>query len=159
MTHVRIGFGYDAHRFGGPGPVVLGGVHIEHPSGLVGTSDADAVAHAVGDAILGAASIGDLGTHFPSDDPQWVDADSLELLTTCVRKISDRGFEIANIDVTILAQNLRIAPHRELMRQKLADACRLQIGLVSVKATTTDGMGWIGADEGLAVHAVVAIQR
>jgi 2-C-methyl-D-erythritol 2,4-cyclodiphosphate synthase len=159
VTHVRVGFGYDAHRFGGPGPVVLCGVPIENATGLEGTSDADAAVHAVADAILGAAGLGDIGTYFPSDDPQWQGADSLEMANQCTLKINDRGFEIANIDVTIIAEGVRIAPHRELMRERLASACLVQIGLVSVKATTTDGLGWIGAEEGIAVHAVVALTR
>ena len=159
MTNVRIGFGYDAHRFGGQGPVILCGVAIEHPTGLEGTSDADPAAHAVADAILGAAAIGDIGTHFPSSDPQWHDADSLEIAGICAVKVNDRGFEIANIDLTIIAESVLIAPHRDEMREKLATACRVQVGFVSVKATTTDGLGWIGANEGIAVHAVVALSR
>jgi 2-C-methyl-D-erythritol 2,4-cyclodiphosphate synthase len=159
VTNVRIGFGYDAHRFGGQGPVTLCGVAIEHPTGLEGTSDADPAAHAVADAILGAAAIGDIGTHFPSSDPQWHDADSLEIAGICAVKVNDRGFEIANIDLTIIAESVLIAPHRDEMREKLAAACRVQVGSVSVKATTTDGLGWIGANEGIAVHAVVALSR
>ncbi|MGI9665917.1 MAG: 2-C-methyl-D-erythritol 2,4-cyclodiphosphate synthase [Acidimicrobiia bacterium] len=159
MTQIRVGFGYDAHRFGGPGPVVLCGVPIEHSTGLEGTSDADAAAHAVADALLGAAGIGDIGKYFPSDAPQWLDADSLDMATQCAVKVNDRGFEIANIDLTVIAQSVRISPHREQMRERLAAACRVEVGLVSVKATTTDGLGWIGADEGLAVHAVVALTR
>jgi 2-C-methyl-D-erythritol 2,4-cyclodiphosphate synthase len=159
VTNLRVGFGYDAHRFGGPGPVILAGVPIDYPTGLEGTSDADPAAHAVTDAILGAAAIGDIGTHFPSSDPKWHDADSLELVHICVMKVNDRGYEIANIDLTIIAESVRIAPHRDEMREKLAAACRVQVGSVSVKATTTDGLGWIGANEGIAVHAVVALSR
>lgn len=159
MTKIRIGFGYDAHRFGGQGPVILCGVAIGNPTGLEGTSDADPAAHAAIDAILGAAAIGDIGTHFPSADPQWHGADSMELASICAMKVNDRGFEIANIDVTIIAESVRIAPHRDEMREKLATACRVQIGFVSVKATSTDGLGWIGANEGIAAHAVVALSR
>jgi 2-C-methyl-D-erythritol 2,4-cyclodiphosphate synthase len=159
VTNVRIGFGYDAHRFGGQGPVILCGVAIEHPTGLEGTSDADPAAHALSDAILGAAAIGDIGMHFPSSDPQWHDADSLEIARICSVKVDDRGFEIANIDLTIIAESVLIAPHRDEMRENLAVACRVQVGFVSVKATTTDGLGWIGANEGIAVHAVVSLSR
>lgn len=155
----RIGLGYDAHRFGGAGPVVLAGVSIDHDRGIEATSDGDLVAHAVCDAILGAAAIGDIGMHFPSSDPQWHDVASLDLVSRCVAMAYDRGFELANADVTVIAQDVRIDPHREAMRARLAEALRVSIGQVSIKATTTDRLGWIGAGDGLAAMAVVAMQR
>lgn len=159
MTDNRIGVGYDAHRFGGPGPVVLGGVAIEHDRGLEGTSDADALAHAVCDAILGAAALGDIGMHFPSSDPMWHGVRSLDLASRCATLAYDRGFEIVNVDSTVVAQDVRIDPHREAMRTNLAEALRIATLQVSVKATTTDRLGWIGAGEGIACHAAVSLRR
>lgn len=159
MTDNRFGIGYDAHRFGGPGPVVLGGVAIEHPTGLEGTSDADVLTHAVCDAILGAAAVGDLGTHFPSSDPQWQGARSLDLASRSAGLAYDRGYEIVNVDATVIAQDLRIAPHRDAMVANLAQALRIAVMQVSVKATTTDGLGWVGAGEGIAAQAGVSLRR
>ncbi len=157
MTATRVGIGYDAHRFGGPGPVVLAGVSIEHDSGVVGTSDADVASHAVCDALLGAAALGDLGEFFPSDDPRWSDADSMGFVSACADKLSDAGFVIGNVDVTIIVQSVRITPHRHVMRANLAAALGVPVERVSVKATTTDRLGWIGANEGLAAQAVATI--
>jgi len=157
MSGPRIGFGYDAHRFGGEGPVILGGVSIEHDSGVIGTSDADVASHAVCDALLGAGSLGDLGEFFPSDDQQWSGADSMEFVSACGRMVIEAGFEIGNVDVTVIVQSIRVSPHRQAMRENIATALGLSIGDVSVKATTTDGLGWIGSDEGLAAHAVVLL--
>ena len=157
MSGPRIGFGYDAHRFGGEGPVMLGGVSIEHDSGVIGTSDADVASHAVCDALLGAGALGDLGEFFPSDDPRWSGADSMEFVSTCGRMVREAGFEIGNLDVTVIVQSIRVSPHRQAMRENLAAALGLRIGDVSVKATTTDGLGWIGSDGGLAAHAVVVL--
>jgi len=157
MSGPRIGFGYDAHRFGGEGPVILGGVSIEHGSGVIGTSDADVVSHAVCDALLGAGALGDLGEFFPSDDQRWSGADSMGFVSECGRMVREAGFEIGNLDVTVIVQSIRVSPHRQAMRENLATALGLSIGDVSVKATTTDGLGWIGSDEGLAAHAVVVL--
>lgn len=159
MADTRFGIGYDAHRFGGPGPVILCGVAIDNEVGLEGTSDADVATHAVCDAILGAAALGDIGMHFPSSDPAWDGARSLDLATRCATMAYDRGLEIANVDVTIVVQHLRIAPHRDDMRQQLAEALRVAFNQVSVKATTTDGLGWIGAGEGIAAYAGAALRR
>ena len=159
MREQLVGMGFDAHRFGGEGPVVLGGVRIDHETGLLGTSDADVAAHAIADAILGAAPIGDIGEHFPSSDPQWEGADSLAILRKCVAMIQDRGYGLINADVTIIAESVRVAPHREAMRTALASALLVPLQKVSVKATTTDGMGWIGRGEGIAAMAVVSIER
>lgn len=159
MSDARTGIGYDAHRFGGDGPVIIGGVEIEHTSGLVGTSDADVVAHAICDAMLGAAALGDMGTHFPSDDDRWAGADSMGLLAACAAMVRSSGFTIENCDVTVIAEDVRVAPHREAMRSRIAAACTLDVDRVSVKATTTDGLGWIGAGEGVAAQAVVTLAR
>ena len=159
MREQLVGFGFDAHRFGGAGPIVLGGVRIDHDTGLAGTSDADVAAHAIADAILGAAAIGDLGEHFPSSDPQWEGADSLSILRKCVAMVQDRGYSMVNVDVTIVAESVRISPHRDAMRNALANALVIPLQKVSVKATTTDGMGWTGRNEGIAAMAVVSIER
>ncbi len=157
MKGPRVGFGYDVHRFGGDGPVVLGGVEIDHPVGLVGTSDADVAVHAVCDAFLGAAALGDLGTLFPSDDERWQGANSLELLAQCIGRVRTAGFDPGNVDVTIVAEEVRVAPHREAMRTNLAVTLQIPLPSVSVKATTTDGLGSIGAGEGIAAHAVAVV--
>lgn len=159
MTDTRTGLGYDAHRFGGDGPVVLGGVSIDHTAGIIGTSDGDVAVHAVCDALLGAIAAGDLGTYFPSSDPQWTDADSLDLLRSCAARVSSAGYVIGSVDVTIIVESVRIAPHRDLMRRRLADAMGIEVDHVSVKATTTDGMGYIGADTGLAAQAIATVQN
>lgn len=159
MPSVRTGIGFDAHRFGGPGPVVLCGVSIDHATGVVATSDGDVASHAVCDALLGSAALADMGSHFPSDDPQWHNARSIDMVARCAGMVYDRGLEIAHIDVSIVAQDVRIAAHRDEMRQNLATAMRVSLAQVSVKATTTDGLGWIGAGEGLAAYAVATVER
>lgn len=159
MTETRTSFGYDAHRFGGEGPVILGGVTIEHAVGVIGTSDADVAAHAIGDALLGSVGAGDMGSHFPSSDPQWRGVDSLDLLSVCAEKVTEAGFAIGFVDVTIIVQNVRVAPHRAGMRTRLATAMGIAVGNVSVKASTTDGLGWIGSDAGLAAYAVATVHR
>ncbi|MCL1593118.1 MAG: 2-C-methyl-D-erythritol 2,4-cyclodiphosphate synthase [Actinomycetia bacterium] len=155
----RVGFGYDAHRFGGEGPVTVCGVEIEHHIGIIATSDGDVASHAVCDALLGAAALGDLGTHFPSTDSQWQGVRSLDLVSMCAQKVRSAGYDLAHIDVTIVVQSIRIGPHREDMRTNLASTLALPAISVSVKATTTDGLGWIGADEGMAAHAVATVYR
>ncbi|NNC92443.1 MAG: 2-C-methyl-D-erythritol 2,4-cyclodiphosphate synthase [Acidimicrobiia bacterium] len=150
---MRVSWGFDAHRLGGAPPVLLAGVMVDSARGVVATSDGDLVAHAVADAVLGAAGLGDLGTHFPSSDPQWAGADSMDLLRSVVSMCSD--IEVSFVDVTVIAQDVRVAPHREAIRESLATALRIDVGQVSVKATTTDGMGALGAGEGIAATAVV----
>jgi 2-C-methyl-D-erythritol 2,4-cyclodiphosphate synthase len=157
MNMPRIGSGYDAHRFGGTGPVVLAGVSIEHVTGVIGTSDADVAAHAVCDALLGAGALGDLGKFFPSDDPQWRGADSMAFVSACGEMVRGAGFEIGNVDVTVIVQSVRVSPYRQAMRENLSAALGIRVEDVSVKATTTDRLGWIGSDEGLAAHAVVVV--
>jgi 2-C-methyl-D-erythritol 2,4-cyclodiphosphate synthase len=148
---MRVGIGYDAHRFVPGGRLVLGGVELDHPEGLEGHSDADVVAHAIIDAVLGAAGIGDLGTHFPPDDERWRDADSLDLLRTVVGQLSGR---VVNVDATVICEAPKLAPHRTEMEQRLSDT----IGApASVKATTNEGMGAIGGGEGIACFAVALV--
>ncbi len=158
MTETRTGIGYDAHRMGGSGPVMLAGVAIESLVGVLATSDGDVAAHAVCDALLGAVAAGDLGTYFPSSDPQWFGVDSLDLLRSCTERVMDSGYSVTSIDVTIIVESIRVAPHRELMRERLANAVGIAVERVSVKATTTDGLGWIGSEDGLAAQAVVTVQ-
>lgn len=152
---MRVGWGFDAHRFGGDPPVLLAGVPVDLDRGLLGTSDADVVAHAVADALLGAAVLGDLGELFPSSDPRWVDADSMELLRTVVDLVLKEGRRVVHLDVTVIAESVRVSPAREAIRAALADALDVEVDEVSVKATTTDGLGFLGRDEGVAAMAVV----
>ena len=156
-SSVRTGFGFDAHRFSSGGPLLLVGIVVAEDRGLEGTSDADVAAHAVCDALLGAAAAGDIGMHFPSSDPRFVDADSMDLLGEVSRILGEGGWRIGNIDVTVVSESVRIAPHRERMRENLARTLRLDVDAVSVKATTTDRMGSIGSDEGIAATAVATL--
>jgi 2-C-methyl-D-erythritol 2,4-cyclodiphosphate synthase len=148
---VRVGVGYDAHRFESGPRLVLGGVEIPHDRGLAGHSDADVLLHAVIDAILGAAGEGDLGTLFPPDEEQWRDANSLDLLTVALGRVSGR---VVNVDATLICEQPRIGPHRAEMERNIAEASS---AVVSVKATTNEGMGWVGRGEGIACVAVVLL--
>lgn len=152
---MKVGWGFDTHRFGGDPPVLLAGVPADLTRGLLGTSDADVVAHAVADALLGVAALGDLGVFFPSSDPQWRDADSMELLGMVVARVYAEGLRVAHLDVTVVAESVRLAPVREAVRAALAEMLNIELDSVSVKATTTDGMGFLGRDEGVAAVAVV----
>ena len=154
---MRIGIGYDAHRLVPDRPLVLGGVQVEFDRGLAGHSDADVLVHAVCDALLGAAAAGDLGTRFPDGDPAWAGIDSLVLLARTVEIVKRRGFTIENIDATLLAEAPKIAPYRRAMVEAVAGAAGLSPDRVSVKATTTEGLGWIGRQEGLGAMAVVLL--
>jgi 2-C-methyl-D-erythritol 2,4-cyclodiphosphate synthase len=156
---MRIGHGYDSHRLVPGRKLILGGTEIPAEKGLAGHSDADAVAHAITDAILGAAALGDIGTHFPPSDPQWRDADSLALLRSVVRLLESENYQVVNVDVTIIAEQPRIQPHADSMRGRVAEALGISPRHVSIKAKTNEGMGWIGAAEGIAVHAVGLIDR
>jgi 2-C-methyl-D-erythritol 2,4-cyclodiphosphate synthase len=154
---MRVGTGYDSHRFEEGRPLVLGGVQIADHAGLAGHSDGDAVAHAVIDAILGAAAAGDVGTHFPPSDDTWKNADSMDLLGRAVHVLESANYQVVNVDVTVVCETPRIAPHVEAMRRRLGDVLRVGAGAVSVKGKTNEGMGWIGHGEGVAVHAVALI--
>ena len=147
-----VGIGYDSHRFADGRPLVIGGVRIEHPRGLAGHSDADVLTHAVIDALLGAAGMGDIGTLFPDDEERWRDADSIDLLRTTVGTLSGR---IVNIDATVICEEPRLSSHRAEMERILAEVTSAR---VSVKATSNEGMGWVGRGEGIACIAVASVQ-
>ena len=155
---LRVGTGYDSHRFDAACELVLGGVRIPDHAGLSGHSDGDAIAHAVIDAVLGAASAGDVGSHFPPSDPRWKGADSLELLTIAMHAVRGLGWRVVNVDVTVVCESPKIRPHAEEMCRRLGEAMGIAPEQVSVKGKTNEGMGWIGAGEGVAVHAVALIE-
>lgn len=154
---MRIGHGYDVHKLVENRKLILGGVEIEYEKGLLGHSDADVLLHAISDALLGAAALGDIGLLFPDSDPDFEGADSLVLLKTVCSYVRENGFEIVNIDATVLAQRPKLRPYIDEMRAKIADACSLDISAVSVKATTEEGLGFTGKGEGIAAHAVCLI--
>jgi 2-C-methyl-D-erythritol 4-phosphate cytidylyltransferase/2-C-methyl-D-erythritol 2,4-cyclodiphosphate synthase len=153
----RVGIGYDAHRFASGRRLILGGVEIAHDRGLEGHSDADVLLHAIGDAVLGAAALGDIGQHFPPSDDRFRDADSQVLLREAVRLARETGWAPGNVDATILAEAPRVAPHVPLMRERIAACLGLSPGAVSVKATTNEGMGSIGRGEGIAALAMATL--
>lgn len=155
---LRIGHGYDVHRLVEGRPLILGGVVIPWEKGLLGHSDADVLAHAVADSLLGAAALGDIGCLFPDNDPKYQGADSLKLLSEVVRVLREAGFVPANIDATVLAQAPKLKPHIPMMREKLAAACGLEVSEVSIKATTEEGLGFTGSGDGIAAHAVCLVQ-
>lgn len=154
----RIGTGYDVHRLVPGRPLLLGGVRIPHTLGLEGHSDADVLLHAVADALLGAAALGDLGGHFPPGDPRYAGADSSDLLREVAALLRGAGWQTVNVDSTIIAQAPRLAPHVPEMRANLAAILELPVGQTSVKATTTEGLGFVGAEEGIAAQAVALIE-
>ena len=156
---MRVGIGYDSHRFTPGRSLVLGGVRIPHELGLAGHSDADVAAHAVTDAILGAAALGDIGTHFQPDDERWRDADSIELLRAAVRILEERNYQVVNVDVTLVLEQPKLRPHVDAMRTRLADALQISPENVSVKGKTNELMGWVGRGEGLACMAVASLVR
>lgn len=155
---MRIGHGYDVHRLVEGRKLILGGVEIPFERGLLGHSDADVLTHAVMDALLGAAALGDIGKLFPDSDPAYEGADSLELLRRVAEILGENGYKIGNVDATVLAQRPKLAPHIALMRERLAAAMGVSPGQVSVKATTEEGLGFTGAGEGMAAHAVALIE-
>ena len=154
---MRFGLGYDSHAFGAKRPLVLGGIKIKHTSGLKGHSDGDAVAHAVMDALLGAAAMGDVGRLFPDTDPRWKGADSLQLLADVRRRVVAAGYSIVNVDVTVITEQPKLAPHADAMRARLATVLGVASGAVSVKAKTNEGLDDIGKGKGLQVFAVAAL--
>ena len=156
---MRIGLGYDSHRFDPERRCILGGVEVPDSPGLLGFSDGDAVAHAVTDAILGAAALGDIGTHFPPGDDRWRDADSMELLQAAVSLVHEAGYRVGNVDLTVICEKPRIGPVAERIRTSLAEALRVGSADVSVKGKTNERMGWEGREEGLAVQAVALLHR
>ena len=156
---MRAGVGFDSHRFDETRQLVLGGVFIPDAPGLKGHSDGDAVAHAVTDAVLGAAGLGDIGAMFPDTDPAHEDADSIQLLAAAVRRLAGRGFRVGNVDVTVIAERPRIGPHSTAMRERLAGALDVRPSRVSIKGKSNEGLGWIGRGEGLAAIAVATVGR
>jgi len=153
-----VGIGYDSHRFAAGRRLVLGGVEIEHPLGLAGHSDADVLTHAVIDALLGAAALGDIGAHFPDTDPRWEGADSIELLRAVATLLAAEGYAIGNVDATVVLERPKLLPHRPAMRARLAEALGVDERRVNVKATTGEGMGFVGRGEGAAAMAVAAVE-
>jgi 2-C-methyl-D-erythritol 2,4-cyclodiphosphate synthase len=154
---MRVGLGYDSHRFERDRPLVLGGVRIEGHAGLAGHSDGDAVAHAVIDALLGAVGAGSIGTHFPPSDARWKGADSMELLARALEVLERRNYQVVNVDVTVVCESPRIEPVAAAMRARLGEVLGVGSERVSVKGKSNEGMGWIGAGEGLLVHAVALV--
>lgn len=156
---MRIGHGYDVHRLTEGRRLILGGVDIPWERGLLGHSDADVLAHAVMDALLGAAGLGDIGKHFPDTDPAYAGADSMELLAHVAELLEERGWAVGNVDATVLAQRPKLAPHIPQMRENLARVMGVETGQVNVKATTEEGLGFTGSGEGMAAHAVALLER
>lgn len=155
---LRIGHGYDVHRLVEGRKLILGGVEVEHSLGLLGHSDADVLLHAISDALLGAAAMGDIGAMFPDTDPAFKDADSLLLLKQVVERLEKSGFSVGNIDATVIAQKPKLKPFVEKMRENIALACKVDISRINVKATTEERLGFTGSEEGIAAHAVCIIE-
>jgi len=154
---MRIGHGYDVHRFADGDFITLGGVRIPHKYGLLAHSDGDVLLHAVSDALLGAAALGDIGKHFPDTDPQFKGADSRVLLRHVLGVVHKKGWKVGNVDATIVAQAPKMAPHIETMRQRIAEDLQVELDQVNVKATTEEKLGFTGREEGIAVHAVALL--
>lgn len=156
---IRIGHGYDVHALAENRRLVLGGVEIEHEKGLLGHSDADVMVHALMDAMLGAAALGDIGQHFPDSDDEYKGASSMELLARVIELVDEVGYTFGNADITIIAQQPKLAPYIEQMRENIALVCGTDIHDVSVKATTTEGLGFEGEKKGISAHAVVLLYK
>lgn len=154
---MRVGHGFDAHRLVEGRPLVIGGVRVASDRGALGHSDADVLAHAVSDAVLGAAALGDLGAHFPDSDARWKDADSLDLLESCVARLHAAGYYVENIDATVVLQQPKLAPHLDAMRGQLAKRLSVTMDRVSVKAKSSEGLGYTGDGNGIAAYAVACI--
>lgn len=157
--NIRIGQGFDVHAFGEGDHVMLGGVRIPHARGVVAHSDGDVVLHALCDAILGALALGDIGRHFPPSDARWRDADSRDFLRHCARLAGERGWRVGNVDATVLAERPKVGPHAQLMRERIAADLGIAEDAVSVKATTTERLGFTGREEGIAAIAVCLLVR
>jgi 2-C-methyl-D-erythritol 2,4-cyclodiphosphate synthase len=156
---ITTGLGYDCHQFAEGRRLMLGGVEVDHDRGLAGHSDADVLTHAIIDALLGAAALGDIGQHFPDTDERYRDADSLELLRAAVGMLRERGLTVVHVDATVMIERPRVAPSRQRIRGSLADAIGISVEHVSVKATRGEGMGFIGREEGAAALAIATVQR
>ena len=155
----RVGHGFDAHRLVAGRPFILGGIDIPFERGPLGHSDADVLAHALSDALLGAAALGDLGKHFPDTDDRWKGVDSMRLLATCADMVRERGYAIENVDATVVVERPKLAPHLERVRENVARAIRIETDAVSVTAKTSEGMGYTGDGTGIAAYAVAALTR
>ncbi|MFO8099408.1 MAG: 2-C-methyl-D-erythritol 2,4-cyclodiphosphate synthase [Salinibacter sp.] len=151
---MRVGYGYDVHRLASGHALILGGVTIPSEHGLVGHSDADVLVHAIMDALLGAATLGDIGTHFPDTDPEWADANSLTLLQRVARRVYAEGYRLANVDATVVLERPKLQPHIDEMRRNIGTALEVELDQVSVKATTAEGLGPVGEEKGSAARAV-----
>ncbi len=156
---VRVGHGFDAHRLVEGRPFVVGGVSVPFERGPLGHSDGDTLAHALCDAILGAAALGDLGRHFPDSDERWKGADSMKLLEACATMIREAGYELGNVDATVVVQAPKLSPHLSAIRQRVAAVLRIELASVSVKAKTSEGMGYTGDGTGIAAYAVAVLVR
>lgn len=156
---MRVGIGYDAHRFVEGRPLLLGGVKIPFPHGLAGHSDADVLLHALIDALLGAAGLGDIGAFFPDTDPQWQNADSAELLRIVYGELSGKGYQLVNADTTIIAEEPKLQPYIQQMRERIAEVLKLPVETVSIKGKTNEKMGWLGRGEGIACLTVVMVKQ
>ena len=159
MTGLRIGQGYDVHRLEAGRKLILGGVAVPYEKGLLGHSDADVLLHALMDALLGAAGLVDIGSHFPDTDPQYAGASSLLLLIRVGQKLRDAGYVLVNADVTLLAQAPKIVPYRQAMAENIADALGVELDQINVKATTEEGLGFTGDGSGMAAHAIVLVEK
>lgn len=159
MNSIRIGYGYDVHQLVSGRKLILGGIEIPHHKGLSGHSDADALLHAISDALLGALALGDIGTHFPDTDPQYKGADSKELLRLCYQKVREKGYMIGNLDATVIAEKPKLMPHINSIRNSISEILQSEIEDISIKATTSERMGFVGKEKGMAVHAVVLIHK
>ena len=155
---MRVGIGYDVHPLRPGRDLVIGGVHIDNPLGLDGHSDADVLTHAVIDSLLGAAALGDIGQHFPASDPGYAGASSQDLLAMVVRTVRQAGYRVVNVDSTVVAEEPRLQPHIDAIRKQLAKTLGIDLGAVSVKATSPEGLGALGREEGIAAHAVALIE-
>jgi 2-C-methyl-D-erythritol 2,4-cyclodiphosphate synthase len=159
MNTIRTGFGYDVHRLVTGRTLILGGVKIPHPYGLLGHSDADVITHALCDAILGATALGDLGRHFPDSDSRYAGISSIHLLEEIIQKITSLDWRLGNADITLVAQAPKIAPFVAEMKKNISEACRVSVDQINIKATTTEGLGFTGTGEGMAAYAIVTILR
>ncbi len=155
----RFGMGYDVHRLVEGRKLILGGVEVPHTLGLLGHSDADVLLHAVADALLGAAALGDIGKHFPDTDPRFAGADSAKLLAHVVKLLREKGYSVGNVDATIVAQKPKLAPYIEAMRNRIAEVLEVELDQVSVKATTEERLGFTGAEQGISAYAVAGIEK
>ena len=156
---MRIGHGYDVHKLVEGRDLIIGGVKIEHILGLLGHSDADVLLHAVSDALLGAAGLGDIGKHFPDTDPQYKGADSLKLLGIVAQRVQEAGYRVSNIDVTMIAQRPKLRPHIEQMERNIASAVGIDVSRINIKATTEEKLGFTGEELGMACHAVCLLEE